>query len=53
MASDFVSVAWPQEDTRRVNNPKETVDSLSADQIWPFQEKKHIQHLLYSTGWDT
>lgn len=51
MASDFVSVAWPQEDTRRVNNPKETVDSLSADQIWPFQAKNTSS--IYSTGWDT
>lgn len=40
MASYFVSVAWPQGDTRRVNNHKETVNSLSADRIRLFKGKQ-------------
>lgn len=39
--SYFVSVAWPQGDTRKANNPKETVNSLSADRIKIFKRKTH------------
>lgn len=49
MASYSVSVARPQGDTRRVNNPKETVNSLSADRIRLFKGK----HTALSTECDT
>lgn len=47
--SYFVSVAWPQGDTRKANNPKETVNSLSADRIKIFEGK----HTTTSTKRDT
>lgn len=49
MASDFISVAWPQGDRRRVNNPKETVNSLSARPDQDISRGKYI----YSVGCDT